>query len=150
MTLNDPLFSGFGPSGRTGALGPEIDAQFDFESGEGGGVHPSFAVDGPADDRTADASTSGYLPDAEFVGEQPSHLSHGVGTAVIRPVLTEFTGCGSDGTRHDQSIRANDDKALHSTNDDVTGSSYSVLSKQHYHEEGGTVAERIEQYTPCL
>lgn len=157
MTLNDPLFSGFGPSGRTGALGPEIDAQFDFESGEGGGVHPSFAVDGSADDRTADASTSGYLPDAVFVGdgaefdgEQPSDLGYGVGAAVIRPVLTEFTGCGSDGTRHTQSIRANDDKALHSTNDDVTGRSYSVRSKQHYREEGGTVAERIEQYIPKM
>jgi len=36
MTKNGSLFSGIGPSSRTGALGREIDAQFDFESGEGG------------------------------------------------------------------------------------------------------------------
>ena len=36
MKINGPLSSGFEPSSGTGALRREIDAQFDFESGEGG------------------------------------------------------------------------------------------------------------------
>jgi len=157
MTLNHPPFSGFGPSGRTGVLGPEIDAEFEFESGEGGGVDPRLAIDSSTDDRTADPSASGNLPDPvlvgdgpEFDGEQPSDLGYRVGTPAIGPVLTETPGYWSDGARHVQIIRANDDKVLHSTNDDVTGPSYSVLSKQHYQEERGTVAERIERYTPQM
>jgi len=153
----DNLHSSLGRPFRTDAPGPETNSEFEFESSEGGGVHPGLAIDGPTDDGTADASATSDLSDpvlvgdgSEFDGEQPSDLGHGVGAAVDGPVLTEGPGRGPDGAGHDPSIRAREKLLLHSTSTDVTGLSYSVLSKQHPSELRSLVASKIENYVPKI
>ncbi len=136
---------------------PEINSEFDFESSESGGVDPGLAVDGPTDDGTTDARTSSDLTDtvlvgegSEFESEESSDLGHGVGTDLVGPVTAETAWCESHGAGHDLSIRASYPVTLLSTNTDVTGQTYGVLSKQHKVRLGATVAKYIERYTPDI
>jgi hypothetical protein len=157
MKENNSINSGLRSLQGPGTPRPEIDTEFEFETSEGGGVDPGFAVDGSTDDGTADTGASGNLPDSvlvgdgsEFDGEQPSDLGHGVRAAVNRPVLTEGLRRLPDGTGHDPSIRAREALLLHSTITDVTSSSYGVLSKQHLSELRSLVASKIENFVPKI
>jgi integrase len=139
---------------------PQINTEFEFKTSEGGGVDPRLTIDGPADDRTADTGTSGDLADTVLVGEGPqfegeesSDFGHGIGTDLVGPVAAETTRRGSDGTGHKFSLRAREVKTLHSTNADVTGQAYGVLSKQQQQQQvrlGATVTRKIENFVPMI
>ena len=136
---------------------PQINTEFDFESGEGCGIDPGLAIDGPADDGTTDASTSSDLADAlfvgeglEFEGEESSDLGHGVGTDLVGPVAAETARRGSHRTGHELSIRATEEPTLLSTNSDVTDQTYGVLSKQHQVRLGAIVTRKIEDFAPQI
>jgi len=155
--LTDNFHSSLGRPFRTGTPRPKINSEFEFETSEGGGVDPRLAIDGSADDRTADASATSDLSDpvlvgdgSEFDGEQPSDLGHGVGAAVVGPVLTEGPWRGPNGAGHNSSIRVRKELTLHSTNTGVTSKSYSVLSKQHTSELRSLVDEYYRNYTPKI
>ena len=157
MKENNPIKSSLRSLQGPGTPRPEINSEFEFETSEGGGINPGFAVDGSADHGTADSGASGNFPDSvlvgdgsEFDGEQTGDLRHGVGTAVNRPVLTEGPGRLPDGTGHDPSIRAREVLLLHSTITDVTGSSYGVLSKQHPSELRSLVDEYYKNFVPMI